>query len=255
MRTKVRGQVEFSLKALRRPKLRCSLLVLLVLFTQAGFGTTSEVDIKAIVVGQCDAVRARHPDAKLFQVFVHNLVPEQKPSEQSSSVEIHSSFQVSKAQDFLEVISKGSREMQEVVRPFTGNDCFHGYPSSRSEACSPIVEPPITQDEYLGLDWSLEPAKLAAALRKCVLDPSKHFDITIVTAARVVSSWNWSDVQVASTTRERLSRQNPKEAVISASERSASGHAAGPTCLFTGVNYEYLGNLVLAQPAKLPPTR
>jgi hypothetical protein len=255
MQIKVRGQVDFTLEALRWLTLRCFLPVLLVLFTQEGFGTTPDVDIKAIVVGQYGAVRAGNPDAKLFQVFVHNLVPEQKGSEQSSGSEVHSYFAISRTQDFLEVISRDSKEMQVVVQPFAGNDCFHGYPASRSEACSPTIQPPITQDEYLGLDWTLDPPKLATALRKCRQDPSVHFDITIVTAKRVLSSWNWANVQAASTIKQRLSEENSREVLVSATENSSSGQGAGPTCLFRGGDYEYLGAIVIPRLSRLPPGR
>jgi hypothetical protein len=72
-----------------------------------------------------------------------------------------------------------------VAKPFEGHDCFHGYPASRSEACLPTVQAPATEDDYLGLDWTIDLPKLSAAFRKYGLDPSRHFGITIVSARRV----------------------------------------------------------------------
>jgi hypothetical protein len=171
-------------------------------------------------------------------------------------MEIHSYFVIDKTERFLEVISNDSKEYQEIIRPFTGNDCFHGHPVSPSEACVPSVQPPATQDEYLGLDWTLDPARLAAAFRKCGLDPSRHFDITVVSAKRAVNSWKWADVQQASTIKDRLSQQQSNEIVISGTESSTSGQSMGPKCLFRGRNYESLGSLVILRPkSKLPPSR
>jgi hypothetical protein len=257
MRVRISLRIDLLGKPLNwRAFLICFLLVGLTLVAPAGFGTTAEVNIQAAVVGQYGTVRAHYPDAKLFQVFVHNLVPEPNSSEQKPSLEIHSYFGIGTTERFLEVISRDSKEYQEVVRPFAGNDCFHGHPASRSEACLPSVQMPATQDEYLSLDWDLDPARLATAFRKCGLDPSKPFDISIVSAKRAVSSWKWADVQQASTLRDRLSEQHPDEIVISATESSASGQSMGPTRLFRRTDYESLGNLVLFRPkSKLPPSR
>jgi hypothetical protein len=233
----------------------CFLLVVLTLVAPAGFATTAEVNIQAIVVGQYGTVRAHYPDAKLFQVFVHNLVPEPNSSEQKQSLEIHSYFGIGKTESFLEVISRDSKEYQEVVRPFAGNDCFHGHPASRSEACLPSVQMPATQDEYLGIDWTLDQARLATAFRKCGLDPTRHFDINIVSAKRLVSSWNWGQIQAGPAIRERLHEQDPKEILISATENSTDGQSVSPTCLCRGSDYNYLGTLVIARPRKLPPQR
>src|SRR5450755_4496288 len=46
----------------------------LVLLSQGGFGATENVDIRNIVLAQESATRAHHPSARLFQVFVGNLV-------------------------------------------------------------------------------------------------------------------------------------------------------------------------------------
>jgi hypothetical protein len=245
------------MKAFGRPSLRkCLLLVLLTLVVRVVVGMSAELNVQAIIVGQNAAARAHYPDARLFQVFVHNLVPEPKSAEEKARLEVHSYFEIGKAELFLDVISKDSKEYQEIVRPFKGNDCFHGYPVSRSEACIPSIQPPTTQDEYLGLDWTLDPARLAAAFRKCGLDPSAQFDVTILSAKRVLTSWKWADVQQASTINDRLSKEHPKEIIISATESSASGQSMGPTCLFKGTDYESFGSLVIIKPSsKLPPSR
>jgi hypothetical protein len=225
----------------------------LILLSEKGFGTIPDVDIKNIVVAQDVAVRAHNPDARLFQVFLPDFVPEPKLSEHTSDVEIHSYFEINRKQDFLEVITKDSKEMVEIAKPFEGHDCFHGYPASRSEACSPTIQVLTTEDEYLGFDWTLDVAKLAAAFRKHGLDPSAHFDITIVSARRIIETWHWLDVRTGSGVRERMDKENSKQAVVSVTEHSSVGHGGGMTWLFRTADYECLGTITFAASTRLPP--
>jgi hypothetical protein len=227
----------------------------LILFPDEKFGTTPDVDIKNVVLAQDIAVRAHNPDARLFQVFLPDCVPEPKLSEHNSDVEIHSYFEINRTQEFLELITKDSKEMVEVAKPFEGHNCFHGYPESRSEACSPTVQPPATDDDYLGLDWILDLPKLARAFRRYGLDPSKHFDVTIVSARRIIDTWKWSDVRTGSSVRERMDKEQSKQVIISATEHSSVGHGDGETWLFRAADYESLGAVTFASSRRLPPAR
>lgn len=256
MRPRIRGSLDSFTNALGRPFLRKTcLLVSLTLVVRVNLGISAEVNVQAIIVGQNAAARAHYPDARLFQVFVHNLVPEPKSAGEKSSLEVHSYFDIGKKEGFVDVISTDSKEYQEILRPFKGNDCFHGYPVSRSEACVSGVQPPATQDEYLGLNWTLDQMRLAAALRKCGLDPSRGFDITIANAKRVLASWNWADVQQASRVEGRLNEQDSKEVVISVMESSGGGQSTTSACWFVGRDYDSLGSLIIRkQSRKLPPS-
>jgi hypothetical protein len=227
----------------------------LILLSEEGFGTIPDVDIKNIVVAQDIAVRAHNPNARLFQVFLPDFVPEPKHSEYRTDLEIHSYFEINKTQDFLEVITKDSKEIVEVAKPFEGHDCFHGYPASRSEACSPTVQAPATEDEYLGFGWILDLPKLVAAFRKYGLDPSRHFDVTIVDARRIVETWKWSDVRTGSDIRERINKEHSKEAIVSVTEHSSIGQGSGATWLFRVADYECLGTIMFITSRKLPPAQ
>jgi hypothetical protein len=227
----------------------------LILFSEEGFGTTPDVDIKNIVVAQNIAVLAHNPDARLFQVFLPDFAPEPKLSEHTSDVETYSYFEINGRQDFLEVITKDSKQLVEVAKPFEGHDCFHGYPASRSEACSPTVQAPATDDEYLGFDWTLDLPKLAMAFRKYGLDPCRHFDVTIVSAKRIIETWKWSDVQTGSGVRERMNKEHSKQAIVAVTEHSSGGQGGGATWLFRAVDYECLGTIAFATSRRLPPAQ
>jgi len=256
MRKRVRGPVNPLSEALGWPGLwKFVLLAILPSVAWAGLSAAVEINLQAILAGQYSAARERYPSSELFEVIVNNFVPEPSSSDEVSSPEIHSYFQIGKTDSFLEVTSRDSKKYQQVVRPFAGKDCFHGYPVSRSEACLPSVQPPTTQEEYLRFDWTVNPAMIAAALRKSGLDPSRHFDITIASATRVLNSWRGANAQQPPV-RDTLRKQQSNEIVISATEHSSSGQSVGPTCLFRGSDYTYLGSLVISTPkTKLPPTR
>jgi hypothetical protein len=227
----------------------------LILLSEEAFGTIPGVEIKNIVAAQDIAVRTHNPSAKLFQVFLPDFVPEPKISEYGSDVEIHSYFEINRTQDFVEVITKDSKEMVEVAKPFQGHDCFHGYPASRSEACSPTVQAPATEDEYLGFDWIIDLPKLVASFRKYGIDPSKHFDITIVDARRIVRTWKWTDVRTGSDVRERINKEHSKQAIVSVTEHSSVGQGGGSTWLFRAADYECLGTIMFVTSRKLPPAQ
>jgi hypothetical protein len=226
-----------------------------ILFSEGGFGTTADVDIRNIVAAQDIAVRTHNPDARLFQVFLPGLVPEAKPFEDSGDVEIRSYFEINRMQEFLEVSTKDSKKMVEVPKPFEGHDCFHGHPESRSEACSPTVQAPTTEDDYLGLDWTLDLSKLAAALRKNGLDPHKHFDVTIVSARRIIDTWKWFEARAGSGVRERMDKEQSKQAIVAVTEHSSVGRGGGATWLFRAADYECLGTITFASSGRLPPAR
>jgi hypothetical protein len=226
----------------------------LILFSNEGLATPPDVDIRNVVATQESEVREHNPDAKLFQVFALGLVPDPTVAEQSIDLEIHGYFGVNGVQGFVEAITRDSKETVEVVKPFEGNDCFHGHPASRSEACLPTIQAP-TADEYLGLDWTLDLQKLAAAFRKNGLDPARQFDVTIVTAKRIVSTWKWSDLQTPSAVRERVNKEKAKEAIVSVTEHSSSGRGGGAIWLFRAADYQCLGTVMFASSKRLPPAR
>lgn len=259
MQTKDRYQIDESRKRIGWPVIGVLLPVIamncLILFPDERFGTSPGVDVKNIVLAQDTAVRAHNPDARLFQVFLPDFVPERKLAEHGSDVEIHSYFELSRKEEFLELITKDSKEMVEVVKPFEGHNCFHGYPESHSEACSATVQAPSTEGDYLGFDWTLDVPKLARAFRKYGLDPSKHFDVTIVSARRIIATWKWSDVRTGSSVKEQIDKETSKQVIVSATEHSSVGYGNGATWLFRTTDYECLGSVTFASPGRLPPAR
>jgi hypothetical protein len=259
MQVKARRQIdewrnELSWRIARNCFLPPIVFVCLIVVSTEGFATSPNVDVRNVVATQESAVREHNPDAKLFQVFALGLIPDPTEAEQIIDVEIHGYFDVNGMQGFVEAITRDSKKTIEVVQPFEGNDCFHGHPASRSEACLPTIQAPTT-DEYLGPDWTLDLQKLAAAFRKNGLDPARQFDVTIVTAKRIVSSWKWSNLQTASSVRERVNREKAKEAIVSVTEHSSSGLGGGAIWLFRAADYQCLGNVVFASPRRLPPAR
>ncbi|HSY98378.1 MAG TPA: hypothetical protein VK788_02695 [Terriglobales bacterium] len=226
----------------------------LILSSKDGLANSTDVDIRNVIAAQDRTVREHNPDAKLFQVFVPGLVPDPTASGHGIDVEVHGYFGANGMQGFVEAITSDSKETVEVVKPFEGNDSYHGHPASRSEACLPTVQAPTT-DEYLGLDWTLDLQKLAAAFRKNGLDPARPFDVTIVSARRIVSTWKRLDLKTASAVRERLNKENAKEAIVSVTEHSSSGRGGEATWLFRAADYECLGAITFATPRRLPPAR
>ena len=223
----------------------------LVLLSQEG--ATRSFDITRILRTQESATRVHHPDARLFQVFVSNFVPA-PVSGNNEDVEVHGYYSLDSSPGFLEVTSRDSKQTTEGLKAFQGNDCFHGHPSSHSESCSPSTQVP-TSDEYLSTDWTLDSTKLEAALRKNGIDPSRHFDITILNAQRVVDTWKGLNSDGASPFKERARGENSKEAVVSVTERYSGGRGDGTTWLFRAADYELLGTLAIAAPKRLPPAR
>lgn len=225
----------------------------LFLLSKEVFAASPDLDIKNVLSAQYRTVRDHYPDAKLFQVFVLGLVPDRTMGQPNVDLEVHGYFDVHDLQGFVEAVTRNSKTTVEVVKPFKGNDCFHGHPASRSEACLPTVKAP-TADENLNLDWVLDLTKLAAAFRKNGLDPTMPFDVTIASARRIVSTWQWSDLQTASAVRERLNKDNANEPIVSVTEHSR-GRGGGVTWLFGSADYQYIGTVTFAASRRLPPAR
>lgn len=259
MQVKARREIdewrnELSWKIAQNCFLPAIVFVCLIVVSTEGVATSPNVDVRNVVATQESAVREHNPDAKLFQVFALGLIPDPTEAEQSIDVEIHGYFDVNGMHGFVEAITRGSKKTVEVVQPFEGNDCFHGHPASRSEACLLTVQAPAP-DEYLALDWTLDLQRLAAAFRKNGLDPARQFDVTVVTAKRIVSTWKWSNLQTASAVRERVNKEKAKEAILSVAEHSSSGRGGGAIWLFRTADYQCLGTITSATPRRLPPAR
>jgi hypothetical protein len=235
------------------------LLVIWTAFAEAQASGTALSNLNGIVAAQIKTVQAQSPDAKLFQVFVLDAVPARSLEEQASFVETHSFFEVIPGATYAEATNlvREPDRTQVIVSHFNGRDCFYGHPTVSSETCGPTIQAPSTPTEYLPLDWNLDLTRLATALRKHDMDPSKHFDITIVSAKRAISTWKslQTGPSLPSEIAERLAEERPNSAVVAVTERPTSRTHAGPTLLLRGSDLGYLGMLQPVQPRKMPPAR
>lgn len=215
-------------------------------------------EIMQTLVSQEKIVQARFPDAKLFQVFILDAIP--KPSKkQESQTEIHSLFELVPKRTYAEAVDRlGHPKNTEIhSREFGGRDCFYGHPQSERETCGPTVERPANLNEYLTLNWYLDLGKLATVLSEHNLDPSGHFDITIVSAARVIKSLHLPPTRLSSAPEvaQHLAALNPTDAVVTVTEQSESRTQAGHTSFLSASDESYLGSVRPIQSNRLPPTR
>jgi hypothetical protein len=241
------------------------LLLILVLGSAITEGQTARSNvslgsrISEALLNQERVVQSRFPGAKLFQVFILDAVLQPTLQEEQSHAEVHSLYELAPNRTYVEVVDRiGTTNKTEVhTRAFGGRDCFYGHPQSERETCGPTVDPPATADSYLTRDWNFDLAKFATSLREQDLDTSRHFDLTIASAARMASSMEFlqSESSYSPEVIRQLTALAPTNPVIAITERSESHTQAGLTMFLDTTNHRFLGSTKSIRSNRLPPTR
>jgi hypothetical protein len=221
--------------------------------------TSCSAEIRRLVSIQNQLIQASYPGSRLFQVFISNLVLNRALVEQKGSVEIHALFGSPSGRDYMEAIDRlrDPNGTQIVMRHFGGKDCFYGHPASQAESCGPTIQPPTKENEYLGLEWDLDSSRVASTLQSLKIDPSKYFDVTIVSAVRAMTTFRSSQNESSAYTDTiaQLSALKPTEAVLIITDISATRTGGSLTVVLRGTDQTYLATVPLIQPKRLPPSR
>jgi hypothetical protein len=210
--------------------------------------------LEEIVSKQTSHVKERFPQAKLFEVYVYNVVPQSFRAGEANDASVESSYYIGSSQSFVQAVQKHSSDPLGtgtvlLRKNSKQEDCKVGYPGPGAQVCSQQLGGLEHEPSPISVNVLDKLPVLLHSLSNHGIDGDRPVVLTFTTADRaievIVHSPENADIL------HRLGQMRSGQAVMWVAKMSGSDSIV----LFNGESGEFLGKSVTRESHSPPISR